>query len=142
MTLQGHTVIQSKAVWLEFVIFLAAAAALVPNFFLLGLVWARLISTFVNLAFMLYSVRQHCGISLRSVSFALLRPLVGAILMNLLVQYVTSVVNGELQKLVIGAITGAIFFTIWSMTSWWVVGKPTGLESTVLDYLKPKSVTS
>jgi len=135
LTLRGHTSVQSKAVWLEFAIFLAAAVALVPTFFLTGLVWARLVSTFGNLAFTLMAVKRDCDISLRAVFFAVARPLSGAVLMNLMVQLIITLVNGDLAKLGVGIITGALVFTLWSFCTWWVSGKPAGLESTVMDYI-------
>ena len=142
LTLHGHTSVQSKAVWLEFAVFLVAAIALVPTFFLSGLVWARMVSTFVNLAFTLLSVKRQCDVSMRAVAFALARPLIGAVLMNLAVQQVTAALEGDLAKLSVGILTGALTFSLWSFCTWWATGKPAGLESTVMAYFEKRPKTA
>jgi O-antigen/teichoic acid export membrane protein len=135
LTMRGHTKIQSYAVWLEFVTFLAAAAALVPSHFLLGLVWARGLGSIASLALTLYATRRHCDLHLRPSATVLLRPLIGAILMYALVAFVTIQVEGDALKLTLGIACGAVTFTAWSLATWFLIGKPDGLESTVLEYL-------
>ena len=135
LTVRGHTKMQSKAVWLEFAVFLAASAALVPHIFLMGLVWARLLGSLVNLAVIFLAARKHCGISISATAMALLRPLIGAALMYLAVQAIVNHVDGDAFKLGLGIVCGAVTFAIWSLCSWWAAGRPDGLESTVIEFL-------
>jgi O-antigen/teichoic acid export membrane protein len=141
LTMRGHTKVQSHAVWLEFAIFLAAAAALVPSQFLLGLVWARGLGSIASLALTLYATRRHCDLYLRPSAAALLRPLIGATLMYALVALVAQQVDGDALKLALGIACGAVTFTAWSLATWFLVGKPSGLESTVMEYLMRKRHT-
>ena len=136
LTMRGHTKVQSHAVWIEFVIFLVAAAALVPTHFLLGLVWARMLGSALSLGVILLAARRYCGLSLRETAAVLMRPLIGATLMYAIVVLVVNHVEGDVFKLGLGIACGALTFTLWSLCSWWVVGRPAGLESTLLAYLK------
>ena len=139
LTVRGHTKIQSKAVWLEFAVFLAASAAFVPHLFLMGLVWARLLGSLVNLAVIFLAARKFCGISPSATLMALLRPLTGAALMYLAVHSVIDQVDGDVFKLGLGIVCGAVTYTVWSLVSWWMVGRPEGLESTIRDYIRELS---
>jgi O-antigen/teichoic acid export membrane protein len=136
LTMRGHTKVQSKVVWLEFAVFVVAAAVLVPYFYLMGLVWARMLGSAVNMFTTLLAARSYCTLSLRATAVVLLRPLVGAMLMYLLVQIVSQQFNSDVLKLGFGITCGAISFTVWSFCSWLLAGKPAGLESTVFDYIK------
>lgn len=138
LTMRGHTKLQSKAVWFEFGVFVAAATALVPTHFLLGLVWARMFGTATSLSITLLSVRRQCGVSLKSVFFTLMRPLVGATLMYFAVQFVVNHVSGDASKLGLGISSGIFLFGMWCVATWFVAGKPDGLESTVIAYIKNK----
>jgi O-antigen/teichoic acid export membrane protein len=138
LTMRGHTRLQSKAVWFEFGVFLLASAALVPAFFLLGLVWARMLGSTTSLFITLLSVRSQCSLSLRAVVEALMRPLVGAGIMYVVVQVVINYATGDVLKLALGMTCGAVVFAIWSVGSWFAAGKPEGLESTMMEYIKHK----
>jgi lipopolysaccharide exporter len=145
LTMRGHTKVQSKVVWLEFAVFAVAAAVLVPKLYLIGLVWARLLGAIVALVITLLAARKSCSVPLRATAKALLRPLVGAVLMYLLVVAVTSQFDSDLLKLAIGVACGATWFITWSLGTWLLVGKPEGLESTFMDYFRkfytPKSAS-
>lgn len=136
LTIRGHTKVQSNAVWMEFAVFLAASAALVPHLFLMGLVWARLLGSLVNLAVIFLAARKYCGISASATAMALLRPLTGAALMYLAVQAAVGQVDGDALKLGLGIVCGAVTYMVWSLSSWWMVGRPEGLELTILDYIR------
>jgi lipopolysaccharide exporter len=136
LLLRGHTKVQSHVIWLEFAVFLVSAAALVPAFFLIGLVWARMLGSLANLGATALAARKYCGISLRPVAKAVIRPLLGAIAMYLLVQTVINYVQGDALRLGLGIASGAVTFTLWSVCSWLMTGRPAGLESTVLNYLQ------
>ena len=135
LTVRGHTKMQSQAVWLEFAVFLTASAALVPYLFLMGLVWARLLGSLVNLAVIFLASRKLCGISTSATGLALLRPLIGAALMYVAVQALIGRVDGDALKLGLGIVGGAAMYTMWSLCSWWAAGRPDGLESTVIEFL-------
>ena len=140
LTMRGYTKVQSHAVWLEFAVFLAFAIALVPSQFLLGLVWARGFGSVGSLALILLAARKHCELPCRPTLAILLRPLIGAVVMYALVVWVGQQFESAALQLSIGLVCGAFTFAAWSMVSWLLVGKPSGLESTVLEYLIPKKM--
>jgi len=136
LLLRGHTKIQNHAVWLEFGIFVIAAILLVPAFSLLGLVWARIMGTMVNLGATMLATHHYCSLSLRQALVSLMRPTVGAALMYYLVTFVISTISGDVVRLALGAGIGALFFSIWSLSTWFVAGRPEGLESTLFGYFE------
>ncbi|MFZ2388015.1 MAG: lipopolysaccharide biosynthesis protein [Polaromonas sp.] len=135
LLMRGHTKVQSHAVWLEFAVFLIAAVALVPTFFLIGLVWARMLGSVANLGATLLATRRYCGIPLKSAAKTVMRPLLGAAGMYLLVQTIVDHVQGDAWQLGLGISCGAVAFTVWSVFSWQVTGRPPGLESTVHSFI-------
>ena len=138
LTMRGHTKVQSKIVWLEFVVFILAAILLVPSFYLLGLVWARVIGSVANLILTFIIVRRFCGVSLSKTGFALMRPLIGAILMYFVVGMVLVLGSSGFEKLIFGILSGAVFYTIWSILSWILANKPDGLEKTISQFIFKK----
>ena len=135
LTMRGQTKVQSHAVWLEFALFLVAAMLLVPSHFLLGLVWARGIGSSASLVAILLACRKYCGLALRPSIRVTLRPLLGSVIMFALVSWVTQQFTQAIVGLVVGIGAGAVFYVAWSLVSWHVVGKPSGLEDTALEYL-------
>ena len=138
LTMRGHTKVQSSVVWLEFAVFLVAAAVMVPSFFLIGLVWARMLGSLANLTATSLAARKYCGISLRLMAIAIARPLLGAIAMYLLVQTVIGLADSNALKLGLGIVSGAVSYTIFSIATWLATGRPDGVESTVLGYLNKR----
>ena len=135
LTMRGQTKVQSHAVWLEFALFLVAAMLLVPSHFLLGLVWARGIGSSASLVAILLACRKYCGLALRPSIRVTLRPLLRSVIMFALVSWVTQQFTQAIVGLVVGIGAGAVFYVAWSLVSWHVVGKPSGLEDTALEYL-------
>lgn len=138
LTMRGHTKVQSKVIWLEFAVFLVSAAALVPHFYLLGLIYARMLGSTVNMITTFLAVRNYCALSLRTAAVALLRPLLGAIFMYFLVQTVNHQIDSDGLKIAIGITYGFFSFSLWSVGTWLVAGKPAGLESTLFAYIQTK----
>lgn len=133
LILRGHTRTQSMAVWIEFLVFVLAALALVPSQHLLGLVYARLIASAVNAVSMAFFTRSYAGLPMRDVAGALWRPVVGAVLMHQVVTQVMAQFPGLGVQLAAGVATGACVYAAWLFGSWLLAGRPEGLESTVLD---------
>ena len=50
-----------------------------------------------------------------------------------LVTQLISHVDGAALQLVTGVATGGGFFSLWCLATWHLMGRPEGLESTVLD---------
>lgn len=136
LTIRGHTKVQGIAVWIEFAVFLAVSAVLVPSLFLMGLVWARMLGSLVNLSVVCLAARRLCAISLRATAIALVRPAMGAIMMYGLVQSLVQHVEGDALKLGVGIAFGAMFYLFWAAFTWVIAGRPDGLESTALDFFR------
>jgi lipopolysaccharide exporter len=135
LVLCGHTRTQNTAVWIEFGLFVLAAVLLVPSLHLMGLVLARLLASLANAVAMTWFARQQAELPLRGVLQALWRPLLGALAMHPLVTLASAHGSGLLGQLLLGLLTGVLFYTAWLLASWWLAGRPEGLESTAFDAL-------
>ena len=137
LVLKGHTKIQSFAVWIEFIIFALFALLLISNYNLVGLAIARLIASTFNIIFITYLAWKYCFINLYAVASSIARPLVGAIIMNILVVKLISNTHWSIYSdLFVGSSVGALFYFLWILFTWIVIKKPEGLESTIFDILK------
>ena len=133
MVLRNHTRIASRMVWFEFAFFIAGALVLVPLYAITGLALARLAALTGNAAVVAWTARRCCDLSLRPIAFALARPFVGAVLMAGLITLVIGQWHTPLLQLIGGSVVGGLFFAAWSFATWHLVGRPEGLESTLID---------
>ena len=67
-----------------------------------------------------------------------MRPLIGAILMYFVVGMVLVLGSSGFEKLIFGILSGAVFYTIWSILSWILANKPDGLEKTISQFIFKK----
>ena len=129
----GHSKLQSRIVGIEFASFAIAALLFAPGLGLAGLVAARIMAALVSLAATGLVVRQCCGVPLRAIGNTLWRPLAGAGLMGAGVYALSdwAVLSIPVQ-LVAGMGSGALFYAFWMYASWVWIGKPDGLEATIV----------
>lgn len=133
LTLRGHTRTQNKQVWIEFTCFVCAAIVLVPHYSLFGLVAARIFGTLINMLDTLWAAKRYCGLGFLTTLKQILRPMSGAVFMVWLVVYVSAQVSGLASELVISIAVGVACYCTYSLLTWYLLGKPEGLESTVID---------
>jgi O-antigen/teichoic acid export membrane protein len=129
LTLRGFTRVQSRVVWFEFISFALAAVILVPNFHLIGLICARMVGATV--AFLLFATECHrrCGLSALASTATIWRPLLCATLMYFGVQETTALVESTVLDLIVGITSGALIYIFSMVTTWFLTGRPTGIES-------------
>jgi len=138
LNVAGHVRVQSRIVWMEFVIFVALALVLTPLYHLLGLMLARGSSSLAQSVLMMYAARQHIGLSLRKSLSAFVRPLGGSLLMyGLLVTWGDWFAH-PMVSLVFDVLMGAIFYTTWLLLTWRLAKCPDGLESTLIEFVQAK----
>ncbi|MFT3717869.1 oligosaccharide flippase family protein [Pseudorhodoferax sp.] len=136
LVMRGRTKQHSMTVWTEFVAFLAAALVLVPMLSIYGLVWARACGALCGAAAAMFFAWRYCELRLRALAMALIRPVIGAVLMYLLVRWAMGHVQAPAVQLAIGILMGGVFYVAWCAVSWRLLGCPDGLESMVLGYLR------
>lgn len=136
LTLRGRTHGLSNVVWLEFIIFAISAIILVPNLFLFGLVIARLVAAAVNLIVTCWLGSTMCGLRLTSIFAAIIRPLLGAIIMYCFLRFLIEVGALGPFELILGIPLGVVVFTAWCAITWIFCGRPDGMESTFLEVVQ------
>lgn len=136
LVMRGFTRTRNRATWIEFICFAVAAVALVPWLHLMGLAWARLLASVVSSVVVVFSVKNCCGLSKMEVLRSLWRQIVGAVLMYFLVQQVSEGISSQGAQLFVGVAAGVVFYSLWLVASWYLVGRPQGLESTALEMFK------
>lgn len=135
MVMRGRTKQHSMTVWAEFICFLLAAVLLVPTLSVIGLVWARGVGALGGAAAAALLARRYCELRLSALVARLARPAAGAVLMFVLVRWVSHLVEPLWLQLVTGVVVGAGFYSLWCWVSWRLVGRPDGLESMVVGQL-------
>lgn len=136
LVLQGQTKVQMQIAWIEFGAFLIASVLLIPHCHLLGLAYARAIGSAINGVSTVIFLKMRTAFDLKSLVIATFRPLIGAFLMYLIVDLVIKHCVSTLSQIACSVLAGGFFYILWSIASWYAVGCPEGLESTVFDKLK------
>ncbi|MFN3438981.1 MAG: lipopolysaccharide biosynthesis protein [Acidovorax sp.] len=139
LVLRGHTRSLSAIVWMELVVFVVCVALLLPTFHLIALVWARLISSLFNAGMTAFYTHKLCDLRFGAVLQALWRPLAGAAGLHGMGMGITALPHlASWQQLVLGGVSGLALYSAWAFLSWWLVGRPEGLESTVVDVVQSR----
>ena len=139
LILNGYTKIQNTATWIEFLLFAVAAYILLPYFDLIGLAIARLFASVISAGLILYFSNKYCFTNIYSMLSSIFRPMIGSLLMGVGVNYLLNrLSDGSYVYLAIAIFIGAGFYFFWCLLTWLMLGKPEGLESTVLDNYKAK----
>lgn len=137
LILHGYTKTQSKAAWLELLVFIVAVSILLPPFQLIGLVWARLIAAASNAILMMMFVDRLASLRAFQILQHLWRPCLGAGAMALLLWAMDPLpMVSSFGSLLISICVGASFYIAWCAITWRMAGQPEGLESTALDIVK------
>jgi len=137
LIIRGHTKIQSHVVWAEFLTFGIASIFLVPHFHLIGLALARLIASAASSITILIVAQSNCALSLTKMSMQVARPMFGAAIMMMIVSHLMNPAHSLIVQLMLGVTSGIVFFTIWSVMTWHLIGRPEGFESTAFEKIFP-----
>jgi lipopolysaccharide exporter len=135
LTLRSHTRIQNHLVWCEFAAFVVIALILTPSYGLIALAWARLLASSVNFILVLCSVAFYCQLPIGKLSPHLIRPLIGSVLMAWSVMYLPMWTTQIHLQFFTAVTFGATMYGAWALSTWLVLGRPEGLESTIWDKL-------
>lgn len=138
LNVAGHVSVQSRIVWIEFLVFVVLAALLSPSYHLQGLMLARIGSGLLHALLMMFASRVHLQLSLRKTLGALIRPLIGSSLMYSLLILGGQSSSSPTINLMSNIFLGSVFYTAWILLTWRMARCPDGLESIVLDFIKNK----
>lgn len=133
LTLRGQTQVQSTITWVQLLFFIVAALILTPEFHLLGLAYARIVSALANWIFLLTAASRYCELTWKSTLTHAYRPIILSILMYSVVSKITCAIETEVIRLPVGIVSGILFYITFLWTTWHLSGRPEGLESTVID---------
>ena len=131
----GRSKLQASNVWIEFAIFVVAAFALVPTFNLVGLAYARLVSSVAISAIYLVTAHVVAKLSYAALAQALWRPLAGVGLMVVVLPWFADAQRAPWLELTLLVGIGAVLYGGWIAASWWLAGRPDGIERMVFDRL-------
>jgi lipopolysaccharide exporter len=134
--LHGHSKIQATLTWFEFLVFFVAMVGLIPQFGLMGLAYARLISSAMVFLATIWMSRKVCGIGFRSVGTALWRPLSGVVVMGAVLVSVPFGKDIDILGFIIVILLGAMVYIVWVISTWLMNGRPEGLEELIFDKLR------
>lgn len=131
----GRTKLQASNVWIEFAIFVVAAVALVPTFGFVGLAYARLISAVAISAIYMVTGHYIAELSYTALAQALWRPVAGVALMAVVLPWFADADRVAALQLALLVGIGGVLYTGWITLSWWLAGRPDGIERMVFERL-------
>ncbi|MDD2881490.1 MAG: oligosaccharide flippase family protein [Rhodoferax sp.] len=138
LNVAGHVRVQSRIVWTEFLAFVLLALVLTPAYHLHGLMLARIGSGLLQAALMMLAARQFMQLSLTITLATLVRPLSGAMLMYGALTTWGNSFSQPFINLLCNVVLGAVLYTSWLMLTWRLAGRPEGLESTAVGFIKSR----
>jgi O-antigen/teichoic acid export membrane protein len=138
LNVAGHVRIQSRIVWIEFLVFVTLAVLLTSTYHLQGLMFARIGSGIVQAVLMIYAARTYTHLSLHSTLSTLVRPLSGAFLMYGLLVTFGHWVAHPTANLVYSIMLGTISYASWLLMTWHLAGRPDGIEATARQLILTK----
>ncbi|MGE0112826.1 lipopolysaccharide biosynthesis protein [Aquabacterium sp.] len=128
MNVVGHVKVHSKVIWMEFAAFALLAAALTPEYELIGLIVARLISGLLHALMVIAATHKYLQLPAGTALLTYLRPVLGSVAMYVMLTSfsVSSIAPIELMTKVI---LGGGFYVTWMLSTWALAGKPDGIET-------------
>lgn len=138
LNVAGHVRVQTRIVWIEFLVFVALAMLLSSKFHLQGLIFARIGSGLLHAVLMMFAARFHLQLSLRKTIGTLVRPFFGSLFMYAAINVWGPISSISTINFFLDIILGSIFYTAWILLTWRLAKCPDGLESTALEFIKAK----
>lgn len=136
LTLRGFTKIQSSVVWYEFLTFCISALFWVPHLGLLGLILARMTGAIVSFSLYSFECKRRCALPLQHTFGTAWRPLVCALVMYACVNHALTLSDSPPIQLFFGLSVGVATYAMTMLFSWLLIGRPEGLESEVIGYVR------
>lgn len=130
--LLGYSKLYARVMWIEFLVFLAAAALLAPGLGIIGLAYARLASAMTYFLLNLHAAKSSAGIHYGRMWAALWRPLIAATLMMLAISLLPVPLEDIYFSLAFTIMLGAAVYISVLFIGWKLSGRPDGLESLVV----------
>ena len=133
LTLLGHTKIQSTITWIEFLLFSIISIMLVQKYHLLGLAYSRLISSILSFLILSTAAQKYCELTWKKILANCYRPILAAIIMYLTIIFMNQVITPGLPRMLASIATGVLFYSVLIISTWHLLKRPEGLESTLID---------
>jgi lipopolysaccharide exporter len=125
-------------VWIQVILFIGAAALILPGADALYIVWLRVFTVFAGLSLSVWMLMHTLrNISLIDIVRTVMRPLIGTGIMALAVISIGEVVDSSpLIVLLLKMVTGLVVYPSTIMLLWRIAGKPAGAESYLLNKVR------
>lgn len=132
LVLRGFTRLQTRIIWIEFVVFAIVAVFSVAAFHLQGLAIARLAGGCASVLLLAWECQRKCGLSIRSVARVVWRPFAASLVMGAIAAYVLTLFNNIFIGLGFSILAAALSYTLMMLISWRLLGCPQGLEFEII----------
>jgi lipopolysaccharide exporter len=126
--------------WSELGIFAVATAFLLPGG-IAGIAQARLISTVIIVAVWIV-LGQANGLGVRDLMAAVVRPLIGSLLMCAAIWALPPLHILPVFELALKIAVGGLVYIVWATAAWHLQGRPDGFERRIVDYLVQRRAAS
>ena len=138
LVMRGFTKLQSRIVWFEAAVFIVTSMLLVPTMRLEGLAVARLCGAIASFGLLSLECQRNCALQMWLIASTIWRPLSAAAIMFAVVSWMLIKFSKIFLALPLAIFTGAICYMFLMLTSWHLIGRPTGLEQEVTQFLNAR----
>ena len=135
LILRGFTRCQSGIVWIEFVTFAIACMVFVPELHLQGLIYARIARALMSVILFAFECHRKCGLPMFSSLGMIWRPLFASLVMYFVVGMALDVSDNLYLDFMIGIAAGVVTYAVLMLFSWYITGRPQGLEHEVVSFI-------
>jgi len=136
LNVAGYVKIHTFAVWLEFALFALLSYLLIPQYNLMGLVYARIISGLIKCQLVIMATNWRSDLKMRAIYAVVWPPLLSSGIMAAVLMYLPITLQNDLARLLLKVFVGASVYIACILILWLVTGKPNGPIRYVLNRIR------
>ena len=137
LNVAGYVKVQTYAIWLEFACFAAMSFYLIPNYNLMGLIYARIAAGLIKCLIVIFATSWRSSLKIKAIYTAVWPALFSAAAMGAVLIYLPIMVPHDLTRLILKIAVGAATYITIMLILWHATGKPNGSIRYVLSKIYP-----
>lgn len=137
LNVAGYVKVQTYAVWLEFAFFVVLSYLLVPDYHLMGLVYARIASGVIKCQMVITATSWRSNLKMRAIYAAVWPAVLSAGLMGVFLIYLPITVQYDLIRLLLKMLVGAAVYITAMLFLWNATGRPNGMITYLFHWFRP-----
>jgi O-antigen/teichoic acid export membrane protein len=132
LNVAGYVKVQTYAIWLEFVCFAVLSFFLIPDYNLMGLVYARIAAGLIKCQIVVIATSWRSGLKILTIYTAVLPAIISAVAMGMVLIYLPITVQHDFARLLLKIAVGAAVYITLMLILWNATGRPSGAINYIL----------